>query len=125
MGGGNSKMLQQEDLAVSQLDLNRYRQMAPHATDREIQEIYRMFLDANPVNGEVRNNIVFRNYLEDTDFDSSVKANPSGSMNFDAFFRVMSNFLARKKEKHGPRFQFDAKEIEPQPLCFNCGEANK
>ena len=119
MGGSQSSENPAEAAAVSQLDIGRYRVMAPRLSDREIKEIYRMFLDANPQGGLVQNSKVFRNYMEDNDFDASVKANPHGTMNFDVFFEVMSRFLLRKKEKYGPRFQFDAKEIEPQPLCFN------
>ena len=119
--GNSGPSKEQEDNLIRNFDVSRYRGLHPELSEKEVREMYRMFVQANPSNGKVSSGRVFCNYYEDQEMKRIGLPPQNAQLDFDSFFEVMSQFLKAKKARHGNNIDFGVKDTDPQVICVNCG----
>ena len=102
------------------LDVGKYRARNPQLSERDVLEIYRMFLLQRPEHGRVKAAALFKNYSDDPAVGARLRQRAADTLDFDACFEIMGETIAEKRRRFGPNTEFIAEENPPQPL-FNCG----
>lgn len=102
------------------LDLAKYQKMNPQLREKDIVEIYRMFLLRGPKDGRAKCKALFKNYREDPAVRAQNYLSPHATIDFDSWFDIMGQMIVEKRRKYGQDTEFIVEENPPQPL-FNCG----